>query len=91
LRAGGEVGPALGAARLAQLASESGATLANICPLPPLLAVAEPRAARHSYYVDQRRPAFRALYRQLKPVYSDARSARDDGAAPYPVKGANTA
>lgn len=91
LRASGEVGPALGAARLAQLASEDSASVASVCPLPPLLAVAEPRAARHSYYVEQRQPAFRALYRQLKPVYSDARAARDDGAAPFPVKGANTA
>jgi xylulokinase len=81
LRAGGEVGPALGAARLAQLACEEGATIESICPLPPLVAVAEPRAARHTYIVEHRQAAFRALYRQLKPVYSEARSARDDGAA----------
>jgi xylulokinase len=78
LRAGGDVGPALGAARLAQLAVEPGAALADVCPLPPVLAVREPHAARHAYYRDRRQPLFRQLYRQLKPVYlADAAGSGD--------------
>jgi xylulokinase len=71
LRAGGEVGPALGAARLARLAVEPGASLAEVCPMPERLAVREPDMARHAYFRERRQPLFRALYRQLKPVYSD--------------------
>jgi xylulokinase len=70
LRAGGDVGPALGAARLAHLAAEPGASLAEVCPMPPVLAVREPHAARHAYYRERRQPLFRQLYRQLKPLYS---------------------
>ncbi|RDD82158.1 xylulokinase [Dyella tabacisoli] len=72
LRAGGEVGPALGAARLAHLAIEPGATLDQVCPRPAVIAVREPRQARHLYYRESRQPLFRQLYRQLKPVYSAA-------------------
>ncbi len=70
LRAGGEVGPALGAARLAHLAVEPGATLETVCPQPPALAVREPDAARHAWYRDARRPTFAALYRALAPVFA---------------------
>jgi xylulokinase len=70
LRAGGEVGPSLGAARLAQLAVEPGSTLDQICSRPPVIAMAEPRQARHLYYRQTRQPLFRELYRQLKPIYS---------------------
>ncbi|HEX7453560.1 MAG TPA: xylulokinase [Polyangiaceae bacterium] len=69
LRAGGEVGPALGAARLAQLAVEPGATGAEVCTLPNVIAVCEPELSRHSYYREHRQPRFRALYRQLATVY----------------------
>jgi xylulokinase len=81
LRSGGEVGPALGAARLAHLAVEPGANLAEVCPMPALLAVREPDLVRHAYFRERRQPLFRALYRQLKPVYSDA----DKGVDPRPV------
>ncbi|WP_175784330.1 xylulokinase [Burkholderia ambifaria] len=70
LRAGGEVGPALGAARLARLALEPGASLDDVCPQPPIVAVREPDLARHAWYRDERRPTFRALYRALEPVFA---------------------
>ena len=69
LRAGGEVGAALGAARLAHLAAEPGAKLEDVCEMPEITAVREPDAARHAYYREQRQPTFRALYRQLASVY----------------------
>jgi len=70
LRAGGEVGPALGAARLAHLALEPGAALDAICPTPEILAVREPDMARHAWYSNERRPTFRALYRALEPLFA---------------------
>ncbi|KUY55282.1 MULTISPECIES: xylulokinase [unclassified Burkholderia] len=70
LRAGGEVGPALGAARLAHLALEPDASLDDVCPQPPIVAVREPDPARHAWYRDARRPTFRALYRALEPVFA---------------------
>jgi len=70
LRAGGEVGPALGAARLARLALEPGASLDDVCPQPPIVAVREPDLARYAWYRDERRPTFRALYRALEPVFA---------------------
>ncbi|WP_175687737.1 xylulokinase [Burkholderia anthina] len=70
LRAGGEVGPALGAARLAHLALEPDAALADVCPMPPVVAVREPDPTRHAWYRDTRRPTFRALYRALEPVFA---------------------
>jgi xylulokinase len=69
LRAGGEVGPALGAARLAQLAALPGATAAEVCTLPNVIAVCEPEPSRHAYYREHRQPRFRALYRQLALLY----------------------
>jgi xylulokinase len=43
--------------------------------------VREPDLVRHAYFRERRQPLFRALYRQLKPVYSDA----DKGVDPRPV------
>jgi xylulokinase len=71
LRAGGEVGPALGAARLAHLALEPAASLEDVCPTPPLVAVREPDMTRHAWFRDERRPQFHALYRALEPVFAD--------------------
>ena len=70
VRTGGEVGPALGAARLAHLALEPKAALASICPVPAAVAVREPDKVRHAWYRDVRRPTFRALYPALKPVFA---------------------
>ncbi|WP_028229367.1 xylulokinase [Paraburkholderia ferrariae] len=70
LRAGGEVGPALGAARLAHLALEPQAALEAVCPQPPVIAVREPDAVRHAWYREARRPTFHRLYRALEPVFA---------------------
>ena len=69
LRAGGEVGPALGAARLAQLAAQPGATVTEVCRLPEVIRVCEPSAARHSYFRERRQPRFRALYQALATLH----------------------
>jgi xylulokinase len=71
LREGGEVGPALGAARLAQLAVEPSSNLAEICRMPATTALCAPRAARTAYYRERRQPRFRALYRQLAAGYRE--------------------
>ncbi|NCP65484.1 MAG: xylulokinase [Paraglaciecola sp.] len=67
-RQGGDVGPGLGAARLAQLAIDTDKNLATICPQPPLEAVFKPVSARVEA-LKQRRLTFKALYRQLSPLY----------------------
>jgi xylulokinase len=69
LRVGGEVGAALGAARLAHLAAEPGATMDEVCAMPEMVAVREPDASLHAYFRERRQPRFRALYRQLAAVY----------------------
>lgn len=69
LRAGGEVGAALGAARLAHLAAEPGARVEDVCRMPDVIAVCTPDPSQHAYYREQRQPRFRALYRQLAAVY----------------------
>ncbi|MFZ6646492.1 xylulokinase [Undibacterium sp. TJN25] len=72
-RQGGDVGPALGAARLARMgvADKSGdsASLLDICPVPPQIAVYDPHPQRHAQYA-QRRKKFALLYQQLLPVFS---------------------
>lgn len=74
-RQGGDVGPALGAARLARIgvAASSGdqASLSEICPVPPLIAIYQPDPKRHAQYA-QRRKKFALLYQQLLPVFSAA-------------------
>jgi xylulokinase len=69
LRVGGEVGAALGAARLAHLAAEPGATIEQVCGMPETVAVRQPDASRHAYFRERRQPRFRKLYQQLAPVY----------------------
>jgi xylulokinase len=66
-RAGGEVGPALGAARLAQLAVDSSKTLRQICPQPALLKTYEPDASSQSAYA-AKREKFKALYLAIKDI-----------------------
>ena len=77
LRSGGEVGPALGAARLAHLAVNPHASLEEVCPMPEVTAVREPDAARHAYFLQTRHPLFRRSYEQLKPLYSHAAQGDD--------------
>ncbi|WP_211444199.1 xylulokinase [Collimonas humicola] len=72
-RQGGDVGPALGAARLARIGVAAGsgdqASLSEICPVPPLIAAYRPDAKRHAQHA-QRRKKFALLYQQLLPVFS---------------------
>jgi xylulokinase len=66
-RDGGEVGPAYGAARLAQLA-DTGASIEAVCTAPAITHVAEPDDALVDLY-SERMPKFRALYTQLKSAF----------------------
>ncbi|MCL2893609.1 xylulokinase [Brenneria tiliae] len=68
-RTGGDVGPALGAARLAQIAINPDTPLDALLPQLPLEQVHQPDAQRHAYYAQQRE-TFTALYRQLHPLMS---------------------
>jgi xylulokinase len=68
-RDGGEVGPAYGAARLAQLA-DTGGSIEDICPAPAITAVIEPddRLADHH---GARIGKFRALYANLESQFQE--------------------
>jgi xylulokinase len=63
-RDGGEVGPAYGAARLAQIA-HTGASIEAVCTAPNILHVAEPDDQLADLYAE-RMPKFRSLYQNLK-------------------------
>ncbi|MGY5451586.1 xylulokinase [Agarivorans sp. MS3-6] len=67
-RLGGEVGPALGAARLAQLGVTDNADLDLICPVPELVEVHQVNAQRHASYA-ARRATFQAIYQKLAPLF----------------------
>ena len=66
-RTGGDVGPALGAARLAQIALNPQRPLAELLPPLPLEQMHTPDAGRHQEYAE-RRTTFRELYRCLLPL-----------------------
>ncbi|WP_347253651.1 xylulokinase [Leminorella grimontii] len=66
-RTGGDVGPALGAARLAQIAVNPSVPLAEFCPPLPLEQRHEPNATLHEEY-REKRETFRRLYQQLLPL-----------------------
>lgn len=63
---GGEVGPALGAARLARI-GVTGATPEDVCTRPPVRAVIEPDPALAALLAP-RRARFRAAYAALAPI-----------------------
>jgi len=67
--AGGEAGAALGAARLALLAADPRAIIADVCRPPPLLDSIVPVAA-WSDVLAPRFARFRALYRALRPMFA---------------------
>ncbi|MGR5120194.1 xylulokinase [Vibrio astriarenae] len=67
-RKGGDVGPALGAARLAQLATQEGADINAICPVPELVQRHEPNAAQADYY-KEKRAIYQALYPKIKSLF----------------------
>ncbi|MDN2482812.1 xylulokinase [Vibrio agarivorans] len=67
-RKGGDVGPALGAARLAQLATQEGADINAICPVPELVQRHEPNAEQADYY-KEKRATYQALYPKIKSLF----------------------
>jgi len=73
LRAGADVGPALGAARLARLAV-SGESAEDVCTPPPLARVVAPDPLLRDQY---RAPLerFRALYHRLRAAFAEASAA----------------
>ncbi len=64
-RTGGDVGPALGAAKLAQIALNPNQDIASFCQPLPLEQVYQPNSARYAEYQEKRRK-FVELYRRLK-------------------------
>ena len=66
-RAGGDVGPAYGAARLALMAVDN-ASVADACPPPTMIATVEPEPDLIRYF-EQRQPRFRSLYTALKSSF----------------------
>ncbi|HEY0210526.1 xylulokinase [Acerihabitans sp.] len=63
-RTGGDIGPALGAARLARLSCHPGASWADMLPALTLEARYTPDRERHEAYAE-RRKVFRRFYRQV--------------------------
>ena len=68
-RTGGDVGPALGAARLAQIAVNPQKPISDLLPQLALEQAHYPDAERHAAYL-QRRETFRRIYQQLLPLMS---------------------
>jgi len=66
-RTGGDVGPALGAARLAQIALNPGSPLEQFLPELALEQVHQPDAQKHKVYAE-RRKVFRELYKRLEDL-----------------------
>jgi xylulokinase len=67
---GGEVGPALGAARLARIAA-SGVSVDEACPPPPISHVIEPETELIEALAP-RRALYRQLYSDLKPSFASS-------------------
>ena len=68
-RTRGDVGPALGAVRLAQIAMNPQRPLSDLLPQLTLEQAHYPDAGRHALY-QQRRETFRRIYQQLQPLMS---------------------
>lgn len=66
-RRGGDVGPALGAARLARIALNPGLDFAQLLPPLPLEQAHQPDPLRQGKYAE-RRETFKALYGQLRGI-----------------------
>ena len=67
----GEVGPGLGAARLAQLAVDKDTPFSEICKTPKTVAVYKPNQHTREMFA-KRLSKFRAIYQQLSPLYEEA-------------------
>nr|WP_136252905.1 xylulokinase [Ningiella ruwaisensis] len=65
----GEVGPGLGAARLAQLAVDKDTPFAEICKTPKTIATYQADAQRHALF-KKRQGKFREIYQQLVPLFT---------------------
>ncbi|MBF0784613.1 xylulokinase [Muribacter muris] len=64
-RTGSEVGPALGAAKLAQMALNPNQSISQFCQPQPLEAIYQPNLQRYEQY-QMKREKFKALYQRLK-------------------------
>ncbi|TNG92426.1 xylulokinase, partial [Pasteurellaceae bacterium USgator11] len=64
-RQGGDVGPALGAAKLAQIALNPDKAIADFCPPLVLEHIYQPNPARQAYY-HSKKARFNQLYQRLK-------------------------
>lgn len=84
-RAGGDVGPAHGAARLARLCAggqpggsgqsgQPGESVADVCPPPPVENEIEAVPALRDHY-RERFPRYRELYQSLRPAFRSAAAA----------------
>ncbi|MFA0439941.1 xylulokinase [Vibrio sp. 10N.286.49.C2] len=67
-RKAGDVGPALGAARLAVLGTLEGATLSDICPVPQLVQRHQPNPEMAGLY-QRKRQVYQSLYTNLKGLF----------------------
>ncbi|CAM3167928.1 xylulokinase [Vibrio mytili] len=67
-RKGGDVGPALGAARLAALAVEPNANIDDICPVPELVQLHKPNQEKQAYY-QAKRETFQLLYPRVSDLF----------------------
>ncbi|SHG87555.1 xylulokinase [Ferrimonas marina] len=67
-RKGGDVGPALGAARLACLAMNPDTPISDICPQPLSLSLHQPDQAEYQRH-QERRSRFNRLYHQLENLF----------------------
>lgn len=68
-RKGGEVGPALGAARLAQLAMEPEVSIEQICPQPEAVQIHTANVATQQTF-EQRRKVYIQAYSQLRTLFN---------------------
>jgi xylulokinase len=68
-RKGGEVGPALGAARLAQLAMQPELTIEQICPQPEAVEIHTPNTSTQQIF-EQRRAVYIQAYPQLRTIFN---------------------
>jgi len=66
---GSEVGPALGAAKLAQIACNPNTHLEVLLPPLPMVQTHQPDMKKHAQF-QQQRSIFRKIYQQLKPLMS---------------------
>lgn len=67
-RSGWDVGPALGAARLARLAIDNNLSLDEICHKPDVVEFHVPNPETYTMY-QQRYSKFKTIYQQLKPTF----------------------